>query len=195
MNNLSTKPTENLYESIYVVDMLDSSSIQYAKEAFQRYKEKGVIRDSEFDDERWQLHDEYSNVGIRFNFPKLAYKRHLEPILGIMLSDFILYQKAYIVNVLGTRVLSTLQKATNDTKKFIKNYQDSVLGNHYNYTAPYQLIEFLEILPSKNEEKKEEILLCLEELVELNNTGYIYNRRSLSQFQSYFLFDKLLNQF
>lgn len=195
MNTLSTKTAENLYEPIYVVDMLDSSSIQAAKEKFQHYKEKGVIRDSEFDDERWQLHDEYSNVGIRFNFPKLAYKRHLEPILGIKLSDFILYQKAYIINALGTRVLSTLQKAANDTKKFIKNYQDSVLYTHYNYTTPYHLIEFLELLPFTNEEKKEEILIGLEELIELNYAGYTHNRRSLSQFQSYFLFDRLLNQF
>jgi len=196
MNNLlSNAANETLYEAVYVVDGMDENSIKSAKEIFRHYKEKGVILNTDFDDVRWQLHDEYSNVGIRFDFPKLGYKRHLEPIFGILFSDFVLYQKTYIVHTLGDRVLSTLQKIANDTKKFIKNYQDAVLDRQFDYKVPYHLIEFLSMLPCIDEEKRDEILFCLEELIEINYEDYTQNRRSLSQFQSYFLFDRLLNQF
>ncbi|MDK2964702.1 hypothetical protein [Lacrimispora sp.] len=89
MNSLADKQSEALYEPILIEQELDSSSIQSAMDLFDIYKQKGVISNCQFQDVRWQLHDEYSNVGIRFNFSQLLYKQKWESIFGIPFAQFI----------------------------------------------------------------------------------------------------------
>ncbi len=195
MNSLANKQNETLYEPILIEQELDSSSIQSAMDLFEIYKQKGVISNCQFQDERWQLHDEYSNVGIRFNFSQLLYKRKWESIFGIPFAQFIQYKKTYIILTLGKRVLITLQNIVNDMKMLLKYVFNDDLDSFPNYKLPYHITEFLIMLPCVDPDRRDEVIGYIEELVDINFKEYSMNRRSLSQFQSYFRFDKLLNEY
>lgn len=195
MNSLADKQSEALYEPILIEQELDSSSIQSAIDLFDIYRQKGVISNCQFQDVRWQLHDEYSNVGIRFNFSQLLYKRKWEQIFGIPFTQFIQYQKTYIILTLGKRVLITLQNIVNDMKMLLKNVFSDDLDTYPKYKLPYHITEFLSMLPCVDSDRRDEVINYIEELVDINFKEYPINRRSLSQFQSYFRFDKLLNEY
>jgi len=195
MNSLANKQNDALYEPILIEQELDSSSIQSAMDLFEIYKQKGVISNCQFQDERWQLHDEYSNVGIRFNFSQLLYKRKCESIFGIPFAQFIQYQKTYIILTLGKRVLITLQNIVNDIKMLLEYVFNDDLDSFPNYKLPYHMTEFLSMLPCVDPDRRDEVIGYIEELVDINFKEYSMNRRSLSQFQSYFRFDKLLNEY
>lgn len=195
MNLAGNSPKEILYETVLTEEELNAGSILSARDLFNTYVKKGVISECEFDDVRWQFYDEYSNVGIVFNYSKLQYKQTFEPILGISLEQFVQYQKTYIILTLGKRVLVTLQKIINDMKKFIKNGLDYNQESCINYTTPYHLIEFLSMIPCVSHSERDDIISILEEIAENNYRDQTMRRRALSQFQSYFRFDQLLAEY
>lgn len=184
-----------MYEAIRAVETFTPDDIIMAKELFEAYKQAGIITDSGFDHEHWQMYDEYSKVTVVFNFSSVNYKRIYEPVFGIRLNVFIEYFKAYIVFNMGKTVLVTLQKIVHDVKKLIRNdfQQIESLDNFLN--NPYHIAEFIEMLPVTDENSCEKLLTFCEQCAELNSMLQSDNRRILADFMSYFKFNDYFKKY
>lgn len=91
MNNLAIN--EKMFDTIIGIQSLDNSCINKGKEIFEQYKKKNIIIDSLFSDIRWQFSDEYSNVGIRFNFNEVSYNQHYKKFFTFLILHFVIMQR------------------------------------------------------------------------------------------------------
>lgn len=184
-----------LYEAIRSIESFTQDDVIKAKELFETYKQSGIIINLDFDEEHWQLYDEYSNVSIIFNFSSINYKRKYESIFGIKLDAFIEYFKVYIMLNLGKVVLVSLQKIVHDVKKLIKK-DYSEIENVTNFLKnPYHVAEFIEMLPISDEDRCEELLAFCEQCAEVNALIQPDNQRILADFLSYFKFNDYLKKY
>lgn len=193
--SLATKNNAQLYEAIQTVETFTLDDMLRAKELFETYKLAGIIAGSDFDNDRWQLYDEYSNITIVFNFSSVNYKRLYEPVFGIKLNIFVKYLKSYIVLNMGKNVLVTQQKIVHDVKKLIRNDFKEIEPIEHFFYNPYHVAEFIEMLPSTDEYGCEEILTFCEQCAELNAMLQRDNRRVLADFLSYFKFNDYINKY
>ncbi len=193
--SLALKNNMQLYEAISTVETFTQDDIKRGKELFESYKQAGIITSSAFDDEHWQMYDEYSNITLTFSFSSVNYKRIYKPVFGIRLEVFIEYFKVYIVLNMGKTVLVTLQKIVHDVKKLIQNdFQEIEQIGHFLYN-PYHVAEFMEMLPVADEESREDILTFCEQCAELNSMLQPDNRRILADFISYFKFNDYMKKY
>ena len=192
MNNQS-----KLFRKVNEIILFDDNMIESAKECFQDYVEKGIILTTNFEENKWETTNEYSNVSFIFNLNKFQYKRFYEQVFQLSFDDFVTYLKSFIVLSMEHHVLITLQAFLRDIKKLIKEVKVNevfVLTN-MKISNPSVCIDFLSTLPCL---ESNELTQLIEQLDELLNVSYQLNtkkQRKLAQFQSYFLFNDILNDY
>lgn len=194
MNNLS----QNYFNTILSIPALDESSVQMALEIFDNYINAGVFKDCTFHDNVWHTTDEYSNVGIHFNFNQVSYKRFYEDVFGLEFQDFISYVKVFVTMTLGKNVLKTLQTAVNDLKRIIRTDINDIYGTtaELSITVPSLCIDFFSILPECQDiDAMEHLMDALESYISVNYRKNAKKQRSLAQFDSYFLFNDIMNDY
>ena len=187
-----------MFHTILSVQSLDEASLTKAKEIFETYVVNGVFQGCCFEDDVWQATDEYSNTGIHYNFNQLSYKRFYEPVLGYTYSDFVNYVKIFIAFTMGKNVLHTLQSVTNDLKRIIKTDPEEIYGasSALKISVPSLCIDFLSMLPEcAKPEDLERIIDSLDMYSAVNYKASVQNQRSLAQFDSYFLFNDIMNDY
>lgn len=79
MNNQS-----KLFRKVNEIILFDDNMIESAKECFQDYVEKGIILTTNFEENKWETTNEYSNVSFIFNLNKFQYKRFYETSISII---------------------------------------------------------------------------------------------------------------
>lgn len=185
-----------MFDTVIALKELNSSCIKKGMEVFEDYCKKKIITDSTFSDIRWQFSDEYSNVGIRFNLNELAYNRFYKDMLLISFNDFINYVKTYVMYTMGKIVLSSLRDTVNDIKRiFSQSPEELDMGLDF-ISNPNRVIEFISMLPLKNEnEQIENLLDRLDIIAEKRYNRYTSSQRQLAPFDSYFLFNDIMNDF
>jgi len=97
----NTNEALKMYNTIFAMQSINADCIEKAKDIFTMYKNQGVIVRSNFENKRWQLCDEYSNVGIIFTVDEVSYSRHYKDIFNISCSQFVDYVKAYTLFQMG----------------------------------------------------------------------------------------------
>lgn len=194
MNNQLALNQESLYEVILTIESLEEGSILEAKEIFEAYKAKQIILNNKFSDHLWQFCDEYSNVEMVFKIPIFMYKKYYQNIFGMDENKFEDYLKTYIMLTMGKKVLFTLREIINDVKRLIAKDSATYKESNIKITRPNLVIEFFNMLPARDSDKKEELLSILDDIAE-NSIIDTSSRRNLATFQSYFKFNDLLNTY
>jgi len=186
-----------LFRKVNEIVLFDDNMIESAKECFQDYVEKGIILTTNFEENKWETTNEYSNVSFVFNLSKFQYKRFYEQVFQLSFDDFVTYLKSFIVLSMEHHVLITLQAFLRDIKKLVKEVKVSEVFSLANMkiSNPSVCIDFLSTLPCL---ESNELTQLIEQLDELLNVSYQLNtkkQRKLAQFQSYFLFNDILSDY
>lgn len=188
----------NLFETILSMQSLDQVSLKRAKSIFSTYSNNNVFKNCMFESQSWHTTDEYSNIGIHFNFNKLSYKRFYENVFCLDFKDFINYVKVFVTFTLGKNVLKTLQTFVNDLKRIIKTDIEEIYASSamLKINIPSLCIDFFSILPEgKESDTVERLMDALEFYVSMNYSCGASKQRSLAQFDSYFLFNDIINDY
>jgi hypothetical protein len=196
MSNISE--TVKIFNTVVSFQNMDTEYISKAKDLFEEYKKHGIIIDCNFSDTKWKLSDEYSNVGIVFNINKFSYKRYYEDYFDITYEFFVDYLKTYVVLTMGNLALKSLQNLVNDIKRIIKyNPKDfNDITKNIKLTHSNRVIEFFSVLPeTDNSEMIEDLIDILEEISDINNFSSKGFKRPLASFDSYFLFNDIINDY
>lgn len=196
MRNSNT--AENLlFETVHQISYIDEDALTHAKEIFEEYTLKGIIKDSKFEDTVWQTTDEYSNKGLHFNFNHLSFKRFYEDLFCMSFETFIDYIKVFILFTMGKNVLNTLQSAINDLKRIIRTNPEEIIAEStkLKLTVANICINFFTMLPEpENEALMDRFIGALSNYGAINYQNHSV-QRSLAQFDSYFLFNDIMNDY
>ncbi|MFC6648329.1 hypothetical protein [Paenibacillus rhizoplanae] len=154
-----------------------------ALEKFKHYQNDGVIQ-SEFKDDAWFLSDEKSSITLDFTFDHVYVKKYLNHYSSEEFKEIL---KCYISLCMGQYVISTLQEMLYNIKELICNSEClSKIPTKRNILFKTGIQDFIELMPFTTED------IILEE--ERYKYDYI-KRRDLAEYQSYFLFGKILEEF
>jgi hypothetical protein len=189
---------ESRIKTFIEVFELTEAEEKIAFEAFLLYKKNMVIIDSEFNDETWKLSEQYQKKSLSFKFDEIIYKKHAEKRGWCKYKKFVYILKVYILLQMGQYGLNTvvsfvnaLRDILNDTEYFGKKFlMKKFISKKYLLTM---IADFLSIVPMI-----EDIYDVIEDLKVLANLEKVKTketRRELAEFQSMFLFDKMLDIF
>lgn len=197
MNKTNLKD-DSLFSELLTVQTLNKSSLNNARNIFDSYKDRGVLKDCKFEDRKWYSTDEYSNVGINFNFNELSFNRWYRDIFQLNYSEFVDYVKVFVAYTLGKNVLKTLQTAVNDLKRLIRTNVEELYASSVNLqlATPSLCIDFITLLPHGEDNiELEKLIEILDLYISANRGKQSKRQRQLAQFDSYFLFNDVLNDF
>ncbi|WP_207717323.1 hypothetical protein [Anaerosporobacter faecicola] len=196
---MNTNTAEKImFRTILSVPNFDTSSLIKAKEIFNNYIKEKVFIQCKFEDPIWYTTDEYSNIGIHYNFNKITYKRYYESILGLEFKEFVDYVKIFIAYTMGKNVLHTLQTVTNDIKRIIRTNPSELLSESVvlKIAVPSLCINFFSMLPDRGDiDELDRILNVLDQYSAINYSNNTDKKRTLAQFDSYFLFNDIINDY
>lgn len=197
MNNL-IRENKKLFDTFFTASELTKENIEEAILIFNLYYEKGVFQGCSFTDNKWNTTDEYSNVGLRFNFDELSYNRYYKEIFGLSHKDFIDNVKVYVIFSLGKLVLKTLQTTINDLKRIIKIDSKKLYAatTSLKLAVPSLCLDFFTLLPIGSESgKADELFDVLEQYIFVQRSTTTKTQRNLAQFDSYFLFHDIISDY
>lgn len=196
---VNTTAAANLFMTRVSVQNIDTTSVENAKDIFKEYQSKGVILASSFDEMEWPCTDEYENLTIRFNIDKFFYKRFYEKMLGIDYHLFIDFVKTYVMFCMGDIALGSINNIVRDIKHLVKtDYKELyALSETISLKLPNKIIEFFSILPEPEIEEDFEYLMDVLDLIldVVRANSSEGQARDLASFDSYFLFNDILNDY
>ncbi len=190
MNNTA----EKIFETKISTQSSNLFDLSKALEIFRVNKEEKIILKSNFEDNYWKMSDEYSHVGLDFSINKFYYKNSVFFSMGINENELILYLKCFILFSLKEYSLNTFRSFLNDIEKIIE-IQDENIDYSINIYNPCLVIDFFSFIPIENTELLDSLLESLDYY-----TDYFYeknksNMRKLATFDSYFLFNDIINDY
>lgn len=189
---------EELFSASLNFISLDQTAIKEAKKRFAEYQKMGVIKaHCSFDDEVWYTTDEYSNIGLHFVFNIFSYKQY-EPIFQLPLDEFVRYVKVYLVSLLGQNALSSMQSFLLDLRHITGADIDMIYGTseEVRIALPALCADFFSMLPdSDNNEDMEQLVDAMEAYADINFGSQEKHQRTLTDFDTYFLFNDLIKDY
>ena len=192
------KPDIQMFQSIITATTFSLSDIEEGRRIFNGYKAKGTVRSGSFEDDKWWMTSEYSNVGIKFEFDESGYNRHYITLFGMDMERFALFVKTFLMFSMGRYILETLQKAVNELEKIIATAPDEIISgdNVPASVSPSIISDFLSALPVP-ETSSETIDLIIESLEQEYDLKFdeCHLQRDLATFDSYFLFRDVMDDF
>ena len=175
---------------------LSPDAIDEAERKFTEMKKQGVIKEiSSFSDGVWYTTDEYSNVGLYFDFNMFSYNSHYQGLLGLDFQEFVLCVKAYIMSIFGINALASIQNGLFDLRRIINTNPNAIFGtsSEIYISLPRISEDFFEQLPYTEGTRK--ISDAIEKYADAKYGGASQSQRTLADFESYFLFDEYLRRF
>lgn len=172
------------------VRKLDPWTRSRAVERFNEYRNRGVIFDSTFEENRWHLTNQLHSYTLDFAIDASVYHREAEPWVGCTAECYQECMKAFISFQLGNYTLAYLQLVTRRLRTLAELNADAA-RECTDENVPNQLADFLSLIPESND---------LRDLVveTLNERKWIFrdaNPRRLADFGSYLQFNKALDVF
>lgn len=161
---------------------------------FEAYKENKVILTESFESNCWKVSDELTICRFDFNIPEedfVDYKDNLEISLG----GFIHNLKVFTLFEMGTVSLSNLRQFLHDIKTVLKLHYDDLNYEleDKNVLSLQRIQKFFDVIKT---ETREEEYRYLHESIQNNIYLEEYKgKRLLVSFESYFLFEELLEKF
>lgn len=184
----------NAYEVIREVELLDLGDISQAKDIFNQYVNKGVLLNSDFDDDHWIVYDQYDKVDLNFTLNELTYRK--SPIFSeIKFNEFHLYLKMFTTGLFGNYVIRSIQTFIRELKEVINTFDGKRINSSKQLQEAAIILDFLEIIDLQYTTEYEYLVDELESSIDKQKNEGTQNRRQLSTFQSYFKFTDILNNF
>lgn len=165
------------FSTILSIPTLDEFTVQDAKSLFLGYKDRNVIIHGSFEDNKWFMSDEYSNVNLNFSISD--YEPYKE-ITGIPENEFIDCLKAYVVFCLGDLGLLSIQEIVSNIKQITENTDVPHLN---------RVIEFFSLLPGDRDDYIDKLEKIEDEQIRIPKS-----QRKLASFMSYFIFDDIIKK-
>lgn len=180
-----------------IADITDLS-IKQAERIFFTYKDKKVITDGVFADDKWFLSDEYATYSFDFNIAPDDY-REFGNFIDMDLDDFKLCLKTFVIGLMGSYVIGSIRNFIHDVKKFSVCYIENLDSfNDVSFIVFLQHIsDFFSVLPSDGREKQlNKILLRIDDIQDniFLKSPALKKQRMLATFDSYFLFNDILKK-
>ena len=197
------KGNNNKYEALFSIPDFSDDLLSDARKAFRSAKSDGIITNGSFDDDVWLLTDEYATYSINYKVDGEKAKESLAA-LSITAGKFSLYMKFFIVFRFGLLALGTFRYIVYQLKEIIYLSPDKSIKKASSLSesgAKYsELIDFFSEIPVKDENAQAYIDGITDELDKMNDevifsTTGTDRKRRLAAFESYFLFDDILNDF
>lgn len=187
-----------MYDTVLSLQAMDTDCIDQAKKLFSEYKERRIILNTAFSDDKWNFSDEYSHVGIVFTVNKFTYRRYYQDYFVMPDDVFTDYLKTYVLLTMGDLALKALQNIVNDVKRLISKDPDQIftLTEEVYLSSPNRVIEFFSILPEMNgAEKVDKLMDALDLMTDMHYSCVSQKKRALASFGSYFLFNDIMNDY
>lgn len=187
---------EELYTSRISFGEFDALAVDEAEKRFSELQGSGIIKKNcAFADMSWFTTDEYSNIGLHFKFTPFEYKQY-EEMLDFGLDDFIDYLKAYIVSLFGEIALDTIRSFLLDMRHIVSTPPESVYGNNgdLKLMQPRQCEAFFSALPA-DADNLDQLVKGLAAYGDLMYGISEPRQRTLADFETYFLFNDILEDF
>jgi len=189
---------EELFSASLNFISLNELSIEEAKERFLAFQKSGVIKTNcTFDDNVWYTTDEYSNVGLHFDFNIFTYKQY-EEVFNLPLDSFITHLKAYLVSIFGRNALVSIQTFLLDMRHITSTNIQQVCDTASNMriTRPNICIDFFSMLStSYDNEQLEQLINAMDSYADINFSNNADSKRTLADFDTYFLFGDIIKDY
>lgn len=188
---------KNKFTIITPIEDITDISINQAERLFFVYKEKKIITDGVFSDDKWFMSDEYANYTLDFNINFDDYKE-FGNFIGISIDDFKVYLKTFVISCMGSYVIGTIRTFIYHIKRFITYpLQDLEKINDVSFLVSLpHIVDFISILPKNGRDKQfDSILYHIDRIQEASFSLALKHQRSLAAFDSYFIFNEIINRF
>ncbi len=181
---------EGNYSRYLMITNIDGENLKKAEEIFSYYRKQEVIRDGRFYDNVWKISDERSSVLLRFDFSETVFHEKVEPWLGCTASCYQEAAKAYVMFQMGTLSLPSLREISTSFRQLAEKDSEQAVKMRKSIT---HIVELLQIIPGYTAER-DWIMEELEEAASAMQTRR-KKQRKLADFQSYFRFHDVLNEY
>lgn len=185
------------YTAILAISEIDETTVNDARRLFFAYKEKNIITEGLFDDDRWSLCDEYAVYHLDFQLDEKAFEE-FGLKMKITKDEFKNYMKTFVMCQMGDLAIVSLQKIVHDIKKTAccKKNDIRLLLEEFDIRRTGHLSEFYSMLPQEGREKElTELLDKFDDAEEYARAGMSGGQRPLATFESYFRFDEIIKKF
>lgn len=194
---MNVTTAEKLVSSKTTYIFLDKDSVEDAKTKFQEFQKLNIIKpESTFDGSVWKTTDQYSNVGLHFEFDEKSYKKHYEALFELSFRDFLDLVKAYLISLLGKNVLVTLANVLLDIRHIINTPPRIVTSGSFTFDTPRLCMDFFTSFALNVEDDRfDDLMDAFESCAEQKIMRRHQHQRDLATFDTYFLFDELIKQY
>lgn len=173
-----------------------------SKMLLEKFRKEDIL-EGDFNDVKWILNDEYELSVLNFNFDEVAYTKESKERNMYTFEQFVDSVKSYVLLTITQRTGSTtkmciynLRKYIHETKYFNEKESKNLNINEFDITTLRYIEGYLKFVQFDGveyyldliEEQAQYILTVLKN----NNND---NRRKLADFQSIFLFNKIIEDF
>lgn len=171
---------------------IDEGLICIAKERFDAYLRKGVIRSCCFEDDSWNTYDEVRNCCLDFSFDRKNFTNNTQDWIGCTAECFADCMRTYVLMRFGELSLLRLQKVLNSLREMagLSFEEMSAYGNE-NSPLKKHIVEFLGLIPRPDEIRES----VMEDLEEASIREKLANSRDLSAFRYFLDFGRRMEEF
>jgi len=166
-----------------IINKITEEEKKIAMSIFNEYKRKGVIL-NEFSDITWETTNETQTIRLDFSVDEVFIKKHISTSTP---REFVNILKYYICFCMGKHSLEIIQKNLRLIKRAMRETNCFlVMPQRTEILENTGVSDFINIFPYANEEL---IIECID------SDSPKIRRRLMAEYQSYFLFDKILDKF
>lgn len=197
---ITTANSKKLYASQVSFVELDAEALNTAKKRFNEYQKQKVIKDNcLFSDNIWKATDEYESTGIYFDINTFNYSRW-EKVFCMNKLDFILKAKTFVMSIFGKNVLRTIHCLLTDIHKIFECSPEEFFDTDFEVSlnSPPICTDFFILIFNSYEDTNNYVSAFLEKLdylTELNIRKNSSNQRLLSTFDSYLVFNDIMEDY
>lgn len=186
----------DIYDSFIFLNNLNDLNETEIYQKFNSLKNKGIILNNSFSDNLWVFYDEKSVVNLNFCIDESSTK-YLTEYLKLPNIKLIFYFKIYIVYLIGKLALATIKATHSNIEKFICMNPEDLNDNELQLRSDllYRVFDFVSLIPSENKNNLDNLLNKLDLIAEKNYSLPSSKQRTLSSFNTYFIFDDIVNRF
>lgn len=190
----------------------NKESVEDSKKTFERLKEKKVILNEKFEDDKWRIYDGLQISGVDFTFNEMVYMQESKSREILTISELTNSVKSFAIISMSSKSRSGVERCVRILRNFLntthflnKNFADTrfkalEISEDYQCDKLSGLVYVKKFLEYVELPDSDYYLELLEKDREAMNTFILSKntddgRRTLADFQSMFLFDELLTEF
>lgn len=180
------------YSYVETIAILDQDAIRNSKITFEQYMARGIIDAAAYDAPEWYISDGVRpkrKIDLQIN--EVHFQRECVPRLGCSLAEYQNTMRVMLTSFVGMAAVFLI-----DLAREIRRFADKLEDYTINYNNPIcvYIEDFLELLPGESA-WREQFLESVDTNAWARTHKRPVNQRTLANYQSYFKFDRYLQEF